>query len=78
MLEEMNTQSLQVTYRGFRGYDDMIEALGSKKIDLAFPVGGGIYYAEINGMYQSSSVTMSATELVLKEIMTGKTDPASL
>ncbi len=44
----------------------MTADLSAGKIDAAFPVGGGLYYAEENDMYQSNPVVSAATELVYK------------
>ncbi|MBR1919303.1 MAG: transporter substrate-binding domain-containing protein [Spirochaetales bacterium] len=64
LLEELGIRSLSVYYVEFSSYDEMIEALNSDVIDVAFPVGGGMYYAENSRMYQSNAVTNSAPELV--------------
>ena len=57
---------MSVSSRAFNGYEDMIAAMNAGEIDAAFPVGGGLYYSEENGIYQSSSVTSTSTELVYK------------
>ena len=66
MLEELEIHDLSVSYESFESYDDMTEALGDGRIDTAFPVGGGLYYSEENGILQSGPVISSATELVFK------------
>ena len=53
-----------MTYTGYKNYDDMIAAVQTDMIDAAFPVGGGLYYSEENGIYQSSPVISTTTELV--------------
>ena len=55
-----------ITARAFSNakYDDMIAAMCSGEIDAAFPVGGGLYYSEVNGINQSHAVASSSTELV--------------
>ncbi len=45
-------------------------------IDVAFPVGGGLYYSEENGIYQSNPVVSSPTAIVYTGEFTGAT-PAS-
>ena len=42
----------------------MIAAMNASEVDVIFPVGGGLYYSEENGIYQSNAVTSSITELV--------------
>ena len=55
MLESLNIDNIQVTYVGFDSYDEMIASLGTGEIDAAFPVGGGMYYSEENGIFQSTA-----------------------
>ena len=62
-----------ISYRGYKSYDDMIAAINSGEIDVAFPVSGGLYYSEENGIYQSSAVSSSHAELVYKGEFTEET-----
>ncbi|MBQ7487943.1 MAG: response regulator [Clostridia bacterium] len=64
MLEALGLGRIAVTYTGYDSYDDMIAALGDGVINTAFPVGGGLYYSEEHGIFQSSPVVSAATELV--------------
>ena len=64
MLKSIGIENIGVTYRSFDSYDDMIAVLGEGGIDAAFPVGGGLYYSEENGILQSSAVVSTATQLV--------------
>ena len=66
MLSEMAIEDLDITYVGYDNYDDMIASINAGEIDLAFPIGGGLYYSELNGLYQSSTVESAATELTYK------------
>ena len=66
MVEDLGLEGLTVSYRSFDSYDDMIAALNVDDIDLAFPVGGGLYYSEENGILQSGPVVSATTELVYK------------
>lgn len=66
MLEGLSVGDIEVEYHGYDGYDDMIADMSAEVIDVAFPVGGGLYYSEENGIYQSNPVLSSATELVFK------------
>ncbi|SCW65614.1 Signal transduction histidine kinase [Ruminococcaceae bacterium YRB3002] len=63
MVEELGV-NLTVTFKGYDSYDSMISDLDQGLIDTAFPVGGGLYYSEENGIFQSTSVISAATELV--------------
>ena len=66
MQEGLGIGDLPVVYTGFDNYDEMIAALGSGEIDIAFPVGGSLFYAEESGILQSGAVVSTATELVYK------------
>ncbi|MBR2280891.1 MAG: response regulator [Ruminococcus sp.] len=66
ILDKVGASKVEVNYRGYDNYDDMIDDMSSGEIDLAFPVGGGLYYLEENGLYQSSPVISSTTEIVYK------------
>ena len=64
IFENLGITNIAVDYTGYRSYDDMIAAVSSGVIDVAFPVGGGLYYSEENGIYQTSPVVSASTELV--------------
>ncbi|MBR4343391.1 MAG: transporter substrate-binding domain-containing protein [Lachnospiraceae bacterium] len=66
ILRELGMKNASVSYHGYKSYDDMIADMSAETIDTAFPVGGGLYYSEENGMYQSSPVISAATEIVYK------------
>lgn len=64
IVEGLGIQDMSVTYKGYDSYDDMISDLEHGNIDTAFPVGGGLFYSEENGIFQSTSVISAATEIV--------------
>lgn len=64
IFNDFGLNKINVTYTGYKSYDDMIAAVQTDMIDAAFPVGGGLYYSEENGIYQSSPVISTTTELV--------------
>ncbi len=66
VIEELAIDGLTVSYKSYDSYDDMIAALNADEIDLAFPVGGGLYYSEENGILQSGAIASAAAELVYK------------
>ncbi len=66
ILEVLGTSGIAVTYQGYKSYDEMIAAMNTGSIDVAFPVGGGLYYSEENGIYQSNTVVSASTEIVFK------------
>ena len=73
ILRELGMEGVEISYHGYKNYDDMMADLRSDNIDTAFPVGGGLYYSEENGMYQSSPVISAATEIVYKGEYSDKT-----
>ena len=66
MLEELGIGRISVSFIGYDSYDGMITALNNGEIDTAFPVGGGLYYSEESGIFQSTPVVSAATELVYR------------
>jgi signal transduction histidine kinase/DNA-binding response OmpR family regulator len=66
LLKNLHIDTLSVSYHGYKNYDDMIADLVSGKIDTGFPVGGGLYYSEESGIYQTNPVVSAATEIVFR------------
>ena len=64
ILQSVEMQDMTVIYTGYKSYDEMITAIGAGDIDVVFPVGGGLYYSEENGIYQSNAVTLVPADLV--------------
>ena len=73
MLDGLGLENLSASFVSFESYDEMIDALESGTIDAAFPVGGGLYYSEENGIFQSGAVVSAATELVYQGEYTEET-----
>ena len=66
ILKALDIPDISVSYRGYRSYDDMIADMAPGAIDVAFPVGGGLYYSEENGIYLSNPIASSSTDIVFK------------
>ena len=66
ILKALGIPDISVSYRGYRSYDDMIADMAPGAIDVAFPVGGGLYYSEENGIYLSNPIASSSTDIVFK------------
>ena len=64
--DKLGLSRLDLRYKGYESYDDMISAVREGEVDMAFPVGGGLYYSEESGIYNSRSLLSSAVELVCK------------
>lgn len=73
ILDGLGMQNINVTYSGYLNYDDMVADVSSGQIDVAFPVGGGLYYSEESGIYLSNPVSSSHAELVYKGEFSEKT-----
>ena len=67
ILKVLGISDISVTYQGYQSYDEMIADVTTGAIDVAFPVGGGLYYSEENGIYQSNPVASASTEIVFKD-----------
>ena len=65
-LKALGLERIAVSYKRYTSYDDMIAGIGAGAIDVAFPVGGGLYYSEESGIYLSYPVSSSPAELVYK------------
>ena len=66
ILNALDVSDMQVTFSGYKSYDDMVAAMSTGEIDVAFPVGGGLYYSEENGIYQSNAVVSSPTAIIYR------------
>ncbi|MBQ6383100.1 MAG: response regulator [Clostridia bacterium] len=66
ILRSLGVANISVSYTGYESYDRMIADMSAMTIDAAFPVGGGLYFSEENGIYQSAPVASASTELVYK------------
>ena len=66
IINNLGLKSIEINYKGFDSYDDMISEMNSGEIDVLFPVGGDLYYSEQNGIYQSNPVISAPQEVVYK------------
>ena len=57
----------ELEYRSFDDQADLVAALKSGEVDLAFPVGGETWYAEEMGYLRSSSIASPVMDLVVPE-----------
>ncbi len=67
MLTELGIDHMRVTYTGYDNYDAMIRAMSDGFIDVVFPVGGGLYYSEQNGIYFSKPVAPEEFEVFIQK-----------
>lgn len=73
MFKNLGLSDITPVFIGYKSYDDMISDMSEGVIDAAFPVGGGLYFSEENGLYQSEPVVSASTELVHKGEYTEET-----
>ena len=73
ILTDLGINNLSVSFIGYKSYDNMISDMADGAIDVAFPVGGGLYFSEENNIYQSHPVASASTELVHKGAFTKET-----
>ena len=66
IMRDLHLDDMEVSFKGFESYSEMTKAVADGKIDVAFPVGGGLFYSEENGMYQSNPVISSAMQLIFQ------------
>lgn len=67
ILGQLEISGLNVTYSGYDSYDDMLMDLGDDYIDVAFPVGGGLFFTEERGIFQSNPVLPINPNLVFTD-----------
>ena len=65
--EKLGISSIKVLYKGYNSYDSMVSDVTKGNVDLIFPVGGGIYYAEESGIYQSNPLVTSSITFVCQK-----------
>ncbi len=69
IINSLKIDSLKISYVGFDNYDDMVAAVDSEEVDIAFPVAGGYYYSEENGIFQTNTILSSTTDLIYKDVV---------
>lgn len=72
ILDSLGIGEVEVSYRAFGNYDEMLSEAAAGKIDAAFPVGGDLYYAEESGIHLSAPVLSAQLELVCRTENAGK------
>ncbi len=66
ILRGLGIKDLYISYYAYDTYDEMIADVSSGRLDAAFPIGGGLYYAEESGIYQTSPLMNVSIDLVFK------------
>ncbi len=73
ILRALGIPDIKVSFTGYKSYDDLIADISTGTIDVAFPVGGGLYYSEESGIYQSNAFVSSPTAIIYKGEFTENT-----
>ncbi len=66
IFSQLGITDIDIELNGYSSYDEMIADLYDGSIDATFPVGGGLYYSEENGIYQSDTIISATMELVFE------------
>lgn len=65
--KQLGISSLSYNYKGYDTYEELIAAVGDGKVDVAFPVGGGLYYSEEDGILITEPVISTLTDLIYSD-----------
>ncbi len=66
IFKELNLSDIVIRYVSYDSYDELVHGLTNNEIDVAFPVGGGLYYSEEDGIYLSDPLISSLTDLIYR------------
>ena len=64
IFDSFGITNVTIHFTGYENYSDMVSSLVQGREDIIFPVGGGLYYAEEDGIYQSAPVITASINLV--------------
>lgn len=66
IMSRLDISSIPVEFISYDSGEQMELALSAGAIDAGYPIGGGLFFSEENGFYQSRPVVSSVAELVYK------------
>lgn len=67
IFRNLGIENLSFEYVGFSNYEDMVAAVNDGTVDTAYPMGGGLYYSEKDGLLLSDKVNYSLNDLVYND-----------
>ncbi len=73
LLKNLGVTDVEVVYQSYQSYDDMVKDLTENEIDVTFPSGGGLYFSEETGIYQTYPIITTLNDLVYKGEYNDKT-----
>ena len=71
LFSELDLNSIKINYVGYDSYDEITEAIRDDQIDIAFPMGGGLFFSEEDGMYLTENVISAVTDLIFTDSYSG-------
>ncbi len=74
IFKELGLNNIKFEFIGYDKYDDIVQAINKDEIDAGFPLGGGLYFSELDGLYLTDPVITSVTDLVFTEQYKGSSD----
>lgn len=66
MSRYLSVKKFVLKYTAYDSYDSLVTSIAQGGVDVGFPTGGNLYWAEKNGIYESSAVIRSEASLVFK------------
>ncbi|SHL06606.1 transporter substrate-binding domain-containing protein [Fibrobacter sp. UWEL] len=66
MSRYLSVKKFVLKYTAYDSYDSLVASIARGGVDVGFPTGGNLYWAEKNGIYESSAVIRSEATLVFK------------
>lgn len=66
MNRHVTSKNIVLQYKAYDKYEDMVMSVAKGERDVGFPVGGNLFWAEKNGIYESSAVIRSDISIVFK------------
>lgn len=69
----LGVSHIAIHYQGFENYDEMMDSVERGDTDAVFPIGGGLYFSEENGIYQTNPVIQTSNELIFSGKYTDST-----
>ena len=73
IFDTLGCSDISLRYQGYESFDAMVADVNGGEVDVIFPIGGGLYFSEENGIYQSSPVTKTANDLIFAGKYTDET-----
>ena len=64
---KLGIDGMDIQFIPCTSYSEMIRGITSGTFDIIFPVGGGLYYSEENGIYQSTPVVTTSVTIVFRK-----------